>query len=182
MLDFYKAQLEEEAEKAIDHLTFEFSKLSTGRANPQLVKKIKINYYDTLTPIEELASITVPEAQQLLIKPFDITCIRDIVKSITNASLGLNPVDEGGQIRITFPPLTTDRKKELVRSLLKHSESAKVIIRAARQNINKQIKDNEELSEDAQKRYLDEIQKIVDKNTTKVDQLTAQKEKEIMVV
>ncbi|WP_430003928.1 ribosome recycling factor, partial [Mycoplasmopsis bovis] len=85
----------EEIGKAINHLVFELSKTSTGRANPQLIRGIKINYYDTLTPIEELANISVPEAQQLLIKPFDATTVRDIIKAITHAQLGINPVDEG---------------------------------------------------------------------------------------
>ncbi len=88
-----------------------------------MIRGIKINYYDTLTPIEELANISVPEAQQLLIKPFDATTVRDIIKAITNAQLGINPVDEGSQIRIKFPPLTTERKKELVKALSKHSEA-----------------------------------------------------------
>lgn len=175
-------ELEEEIEKAINHLVFELSKTSTGRANPQLIRGIKINYYDTLTPIEELANISVPEAQQLLIKPFDATTVRDIIKAITNAQLGINPVDEGSQIRIKFPPLTTERKKELVKALSKHSEVAKVGIRSARQNANKIIKSNDEISEDAQKRYLLDVQKIVNKNIEHVDELVSKKEKEIMTV
>ncbi|WP_029513291.1 ribosome recycling factor [Mycoplasmopsis primatum] len=181
-LDLYILQLEEESEKAINHLTFELSKISTGRANPQIIKGVKVNYYDSLTPLEELASISVPEPQQLLIKPFDISSVKDVIKGITNASLGINPVDEGSQIRITFPPLTTERRKELTKNLSKHSENAKVGIRNARQNINKAIKSNEELSEDDQKHFLNEVQKVVDKKIAIVDEIVNKKEKEIMTI
>ncbi|WP_338822642.1 ribosome recycling factor [Mycoplasmopsis felifaucium] len=180
--DIYLLEFEEETEKVLNHYVFELSKISTGRANPQLIKGLKVMYYDTLTPLEELANISVPEAQQLLIKPFDQTCIRDIIKAITNASLGVNPVDEGSQIRITFPPLTTERKRELVKGLSKHTEVAKVGIRNVRQNINKSIKSDEELSEDVQKRYLDDIQKLVDKKIIHIDDLEAKKEKDILTV
>lgn len=181
-LDFYLLEFEEETEKVLNHYVFELSKISTGRANPQLIKGIKVMYYETLTPLEELANISVPEAQQLLIKPFDQTCIKDIIKAITIASLGINPVDEGSQIRITFPPLTTDRKKDLVKGLAKHTEAAKVGVRNIRQNINKAIKSDEELSEDVQKRFLDEIQKTVDKKISRIDEIESKKEKEILSV
>ncbi|WP_027334586.1 ribosome recycling factor [Mycoplasmopsis felifaucium] len=180
--DIYLLEFEEETEKVLNHYVFELSKISTGRANPQLIKGLKVMYYDTLTPLEELANISVPEAQQLLIKPFDQTCVRDIIKAITNASLGVNPVDEGSQIRITFPPLTTERKRELVKGLSKHTEVAKVGVRNVRQNINKSIKSDDELSEDVQKRYLDDIQKLVDKKIIHIDDLEAKKEKDILAV
>ncbi|MGV2392542.1 UNVERIFIED_CONTAM: ribosome recycling factor [Campylobacter lari] len=179
-LDLYLLEFDDEASKAINHFVFELSKISTGRANPQIIKGVKVNYYDTLTPLEELANISVPEPQQLLIKPFDISCIKDIVKGLTNANLGLNPVDEGDKVRITFPALTTERRKELVKGLSKHTEAAKIGVRNARQNVNKNIKTDEELSEDEQKRYLDIIQKEVDKKIEHINELTSKKEKEIM--
>ncbi|MBZ4195464.1 ribosome recycling factor [Mycoplasma sp. 1331] len=181
-LNLYILKIEDDSEKIINHLNFELSKISTGRANPQLIKGIRVNYYDAPTPLEELASISVPEAQQLLIKPYDISCIRDIIKSITNASLGINPVDEGNQIRIKFPPLTTERRKELVKSLSKHAENAKVGIRNIRQSINKIIKSEDEMSEDEEKRALAEIQKFVDKKISEIDLIISSKEKEIMQI
>ncbi|ADN69277.1 ribosome recycling factor [Mycoplasmopsis fermentans] len=181
-LDLYLLDFLDEAEKAINHYAFELSKISTGRANPQLIKGVRINYYDTLTPLEELASITVPEPQQLLIKPFDVSCNHEIAKTILNANLGLNPVDEGNQVRITFPPLTTERRKDMVKSLAKFTENAKVAIRNARQNVNKSIKADEELSEDQEKKYLDEIQKEVDKKIEHINKMTINKEKELMSI
>ncbi|WP_406617125.1 ribosome recycling factor [Mycoplasmopsis adleri] len=181
-LDLYLLEFEEETEKVLNHYVFELSKISTGRANPQIIRGIKVMYYDSLTPLEELANISVPEPQQLLIKPFDQTSVKDIVKAISLAGLGINPVDEGSQIRITFPPLTTERKKELVKGLAKHTEAAKVGVRNVRQNINKSIKADEELSEDVQKRYLDEVQKLVDKKIAHIDDLEAKKEKDILTV
>ncbi|VEU75681.1 ribosome recycling factor [Mycoplasmopsis maculosa] len=179
-LDLYLLQFEEESEKTLNHFVFELSKISTGRANPQIFKGVRVNYYDALTPLEELANISVPEPQQLLIKPFDMSSVKDIIKALTLANLGVNPIDEGDKIRINFPALTTDRKKELAKGLSKYAEQAKVGIRNARQNANKNIKSDEELSEDEQKRYLDIIQKEVDKKIEHVVELTSKKEKEIM--
>ncbi|QNM93637.1 ribosome recycling factor [Mycoplasma sp. Pen4] len=179
-LDIYLLELDEKCEKALSHYRFEISKISTGRANPQLIKGVRVNYYDTLTPLDELANISVPEPQQLLIKPYDITSVKEINKALEKANLGIMPVDEGSQIRITFPPLTSDRRKEMVKSLNKYTEAAKVGIRNARQEVNKAIKADEELSEDMQKRYLDTVQKEVDKQIAKVDEITKQKQDELM--
>ncbi|MHA3786542.1 ribosome recycling factor, partial [Mycoplasma sp. Z244C] len=158
-LEMYLLELEEKCDKAISHYRFELSKISTGRANPQIIKGVRVNYYDTLTPLEELANISVPEPQQLLIKPYDITSVKEIAKALEKANLGILPVDEGSQIRLTFPTLTTERRKEMTKSLAKLTENAKVGVRNARQDINKAIKADEELSEDVQKNYLDRIQK-----------------------
>lgn len=108
-LDLYLLELDEHSDKAISHYKFELSKISTGRANPQIVKGIKVDYYGIMTPLEELANISVPEPQQLLIKPYDISSVKDIAKALLNANLGINPVDEGNQVRMTFPTLTTER-------------------------------------------------------------------------
>ncbi|MFL1058447.1 ribosome-recycling factor, partial [Mycoplasmopsis synoviae] len=113
---------------------------STGKANPQIVKKIKVMYYDNPTELHKIATIMVPEPQQLLIKPFDATSTKDIVKAILSVNLGNFPMtDEGNQIRITFPPMTSDRRKELVKSISKFIEQAKVGVRNARQEIIKAI-------------------------------------------
>ncbi|QCZ36870.1 ribosome recycling factor [Mycoplasma nasistruthionis] len=179
-LDIYLLKLHEKAEKSISHYRFELSKISTGRANPQIIKGIKVNYYDVLTPLEELSNISVPEPQQLLIKPYDITTVKEINKALEKANLGIQPVDEGSQIRLTFPPLTTDRRKEMIKSLTKLTEAAKVGVRNARQDVNKEIKADEELSEDLQKNYLDRVQKEVDKLIAVVDETTKQKQDELM--
>ncbi|MEA4191379.1 MULTISPECIES: ribosome recycling factor [unclassified Mycoplasma] len=179
-LDIYLLDFAEKAEKALSHYRFELSKISTGRANPQLIKGIRVNYYDTLTPLEELSNISVPEPQQLLIKPYDITSVKEINKALEKANLGVMPIDEGSQIRLNFPPLTTEKRKEMVKSLSKLTENAKVGVRNARQDVNKAIKADEELSEDEQKRYLDVIQKEVDKEISKIDKITSEKQEELM--
>ncbi|MHA0272955.1 ribosome recycling factor [Mycoplasma sp. 48589B] len=179
-LEMYLLELEEKCDKAISHYRFELSKISTGRANPQIIKGVRVNYYDTLTPLEELANISVPEPQQLLIKPYDITSVKEIAKALEKANLGILPVDEGSQIRLTFPTLTTERRKEMTKSLAKLTENAKVGVRNARQDINKAIKADEELSEDVQKNYLDRIQKEVDKEIAKIDAITKEKQDELM--
>ncbi|TQC51501.1 ribosome recycling factor [Mycoplasmopsis mucosicanis] len=178
-LDLYLLKFDEIATKAIHHYNFELSKISTGRANPQIVKGIRVDYYGTPTPLEEISSISVPEPSQLLIKPFDMSSVKDIAKAILAANIGVNPVDEGNQIRLTFPTLTTDRRKELVKSLSKYTEQAKVGVRNARQDVLKSIKADEELSEDEQKRYQDAIQKAVDAKMDEISKITSSKEKEL---
>ncbi|WP_036452505.1 ribosome recycling factor [Mycoplasma buteonis] len=178
--DLYQLDFEDKCEKAISHYRFEMSKISTGRANPQIIKGIKVNYYDVMTPLDELVNISVPEPQQLLIKPYDITSVKEILKALDKANLGITPVDEGNQVRLTFPALTTDRRREMVKSIAKFTEAAKVGVRNARQDANKAIKNDEELSEDMQKNYLDRIQKLVDKQTAVISELVKQKEDELM--
>lgn len=179
-LDLYLLDLHDKSEKSINHFKFEMSKISTGRANPQLIKGIKVVYYDAPTSLEELANITVPEPQQLLIKPYDVTSVKEITKALDKANLGIQPIDEGNQIRLTFPALTTDRRKEMIKNLGKLSEAAKVGVRNARQDVNKAIKNDEELSEDEQKIYLDKIQKEVDNLIENISSLTKEKEDELM--
>ncbi|WP_029512880.1 ribosome recycling factor [Mycoplasmopsis iners] len=181
-LDLYLIEFEDEAHKVLNHYAFELSKISTGRANPQLIKGIRVNYYDTLTPLEEVANITVPEAQQLLIKPYDASLAKDIAKAILAENLSVSVADEGHQVRLTFPALTTERRKEMVKNLSKYTEAAKVGIRNVRQNINKKVKADEELSEDEQKRYLDQVQKHTDDKISHIEDMTNHKEKELMAL
>lgn len=171
----------EEADKGIENYEYNLSKITTGRANPQLIKNIKVNYYETLTPLEELASISVPEPQQLLIKPYDISSVKDIVASLNNAGLGLNCVNEGAQARITFPSLTGERRRELVKQLSKFTEQARVCVRNGRHDAIKQIK-ADELSEDVEKRFVDQIQKYVDKYNDKIQILTDEKTKDLTTI
>lgn len=181
-LDYYILDLHEQCEKAISHFKFELSKISTGRANPNLIRGIKIMYYETLTPLEEISSIAVPEPQQLLIKPYDISTTADINKALLAANLGVSSVNEGDKVRITFPTLTTERRKEMVKNLSKFTEAAKVGVRNARQEVNKAIKNDEELTEDDEKKYLEVIQKEVDKQIEIINNLLKDKEKELMTI
>ncbi|MBN3535073.1 ribosome recycling factor [Mycoplasma procyoni] len=181
-LDLYLMELEDRSQKVIENFEKQLSKISTGRANPQLVAYIKVDYYGTPTPIEQIASISVPQAQQILIKPFDISSTKDIYATIVAQNLSVQAVNEGHQIRLTFPPLTTERRREMVKGLSKTIEDAKVGIRVARQDINKDIKKDEELTEDEQKRYLDQIQVYVDKKIDLISKIAAEKEKDLMTI
>ena len=180
--ELYELEAQDKMEQALEGYRANLSKISAGRANPQLLSSVKVVYYETLTPLVEIAAISVPEPRQLLIKPFDRSVNKDIVSAINKASLGVNAVDEGDKARITIPEVTTERRKELVKSLAKYTEQARVQVRNARQEANKAIKADEELSEDAEKAYLEEIQKLTNKFTAKVDEMTKAKEKDLMTI
>lgn len=181
-LELYKMEAKDEMKNAIESYQLNLNKISTGRANPQVLNGIKVSYYETPTPLNEIASISVPEPRQLLIKPFDQSVNRDIVSAINQASLGLNAVDEGHQARITIPDLTQERRRDLVKSLAQYTEQAKVKVRQARQEANKMIKADDELSEDDERYYLEEIQKLTDEFINNVNEITKNKEKELMAM
>lgn len=169
-------------EKTIESYRHNLNKISTGRANPALLNGVKVMYYDVLTPLVEIASVTVPEARQLLIKPFDISSTKEIAAAINSASLGLNAVNEGVQLRITLPDLTTERRREMVKSLSNYTEQARIQVRSVRQDINKMIKADEELTEDEEKNFLDNIQKQVDKYNDLIEEITKEKETDLMKI
>ncbi|UWD34332.1 ribosome recycling factor [Mesomycoplasma molare] len=181
-LDLYLLDLEEKSTKVINNFEKQLSKISTGRANPQLVSYIKVNYYDSLTPIEQLASISVPQAQQILIKPFDISIVKEMYSAILEQNLSVQTTNEGHQIRLTFPPLTTERRKEMVKNLSKLIEDAKVGIRLVRQDINKEVKKDEELTEDEVKKFLENIQNQIDKKIDIINKIANEKEKDLMTI
>lgn len=181
-LELYKLEAEEQMEKALVSYKSNLTKISAGRANPALLETVRVNYFETPTPINQIASISVPEPRQLLIKPFDMSITKDVVAAINKASLGVQAVDEGDKARITLPEVTTQRRKELVKSLSSYTEQAKIQIRSARQNANKGIKSDEELSEDEQRNFQDEIQKLTDRYTGLIDETTKEKEKDLMTI
>lgn len=181
-LELYKMDAEDKMQNSVESYELNISKISTGRANPGILNGVKVIYYDTLTPIGEISNITVPEPRQLLIKPYDMAVNKDIAAAINNAKLGIQAVDEGEKVRISFPELTTERRKELVKSLSNFTEQAKIGIRSGRQDANKHIKSDEELSEDDKRHYLEEIQILTNKYTIKIDELTKIKEKDLMTI
>ena len=181
-LNLYIDSLKELINKVINNYEMQITKVAIGRANPNLISKIKINYYDTLTPIEELASISVIGALQLVVKPYDIASIKLMEKVILDYKLNVSIANEGHQLRITYPQLTTDKRKELVKQLSVITEQAKVGIRQARQEINKQIKNDEDLSEDLQKHYLEIIQKEIDKSIEKIQNIDQEKQNDLMTI
>ena len=177
--DFALMEAEETMSSVIDAYKMNMAKISTGRANPQILDTVKVDYYGTLTPIAQMANVSVPEPRQLLITPYDRSVNKDIVSAINNASLGINAVDEGDKARISFPELTTERRRELVKSLGKYTEQAKVGVRKVRQDINKAIK-GAEMPEDVERSMNDDVQKLTDRFVAVVDAETKAKEEDLM--
>ncbi len=170
---------------AIHALEESLNTIRTGRASPTLVEKLMVEYYGTPTPLYQMATINVPEAQLITIKPFDKTALRDIEKAIQTSELGLNPNNDGIIIRLTLPPLTQERRKELVKVVHHRLEEAKVALRNIRRSAIDDIKDFEKeslISEDDAERGKDEIQKLIDKYTETVDSIGKNKEQDIMAV
>jgi len=176
---------EEKMEKTLDNLCGDFSTIRAGRANPALLNKLVVDYYGSPTPIQQVANISVPEARLLQIQPWDKTMIKAIEKAINTSDLGINPSNDGNLIRLTFPELTEERRKELAKDVKKKSEAAKVAIRNIRRDANDKIKKAEkdgEFTEDDVKGAEDDVQKMTDKFIAKIDKATEEKTKEIMTV
>jgi ribosome recycling factor len=180
-----KRKTNERMAVAIDSLKKEFASIRTGRASLALLDGIMVNYYGSLTPLQQLSSLSIPESRQITIQPWDPKIIPDIEKAIMKSDLGITPVNDGRIIRIHVPPLTEERRKQLVKVVKKKAEEAKVAIRNIRRDTNEEIKKLEKenhLSEDNVKRFHDEIQKLTDSYIAKVDEILNHKEKEIMEV
>lgn len=178
---------EEGMEKAVDHLRNELRGIRTGRATPALVEYIKIDYFDSPTDLRQLALITIPEPTQLLIKPYDASSVQQIAKAIQAAGLGLNPTSEGKQIRIILPPLSGDRRQQLIGQTKQVGEQARVSIRHARRDANKHVdkalKDKTlHLSEDNAEQTKEEVQNLVKQYESKVDEVVNSKAKEIQEI
>lgn len=178
-------ETKEKMEKAIAQLKKELATLRAGRATPSLLDKVLVDYYGSPTPINQLATITVPEARLLVIQPWDKSILSEIEKAIQKSELGLNPSNDGEVIRITIPMLTEERRKELVKMVKKYGEDSKVAMRNVRREANEQIKKLEKdgtISEDEARRLQEQIQKITDETSSTIDKIVAEKEKDIMEV
>jgi ribosome recycling factor len=179
------ADVEDHMKKAIEATQRSFNTIRTGRANAALLDKITVEYYGTETPLKQLANINTPDATTIQIQPYDRSAINQIEKAISLSDLGLTPNNDGSVIRLNIPPLTSDRRKELVKLAAKYAEEGKVAIRNIRRDAIDTVKKQEkekEVSEDESRDLQDEIQKLTDKYVTKVDQVLADKEKDIMTV
>lgn len=171
--------------KSIDSLSRELANISAGRANSNLLNGVTVDYYGAPTPVQQLASINVPEARLLVISPYDKTSVSDIEKAIIAANLGVNPTSDGEVIRISVPALTEERRKELVKDVKKIGEEAKVSVRNIRRDMNEQLKKDEkngDISEDELRNQTEDVQKATDSSIKEIDQLVAEKEKDIMSV
>ena len=176
---------ETKMEKSLDVLLDEFSSIRAGRANPHVLDKLKVDYYGTPTPIQQVGNINVPEARMIVIQPWEKSLLKAIEKAILTSDLGINPTNDGNAIRLVFPELTEERRKELAKDVKKKGEATKVAVRNIRRDANDAFKKSEkagEMSEDDRKAAEEDIQKLTDKMIDKIDRAIDAKTKEIMTV
>lgn len=169
-------------EKSIDSYKTSLNTLRTGRANAAILDSVRVDYYGTPTPLNQISAVSVVEGKQLVVKPYDKNDLKSIVAAINAANIGLVPVNDGQVVRLNIPPLTEDRRKEIVKQARKFAEECKVAVRNIRRDYISIIKDDEEFSEDYQKKVEKEIQDVTDQSIKKVDEITKEKEKEIMAI
>jgi len=180
-LEMTLLEVEEKMDKTIANYRTELTTVRTGRANASLLDSIMIDYYGVPTPVKQVSSITVPEANQIYIKPYDKSSVKDIEKAIFSSPLGLTPQNDGNGIRLILPKMTEERRKELVKLVGKMEEQAKVAIRNLRRDLNDDIK-KLALPEDDEKASLEDAQTLTDKKIAELERLTAEKSKELMSI
>ena len=176
---------EDKMEKTLSNLQEEYVSIRAGRANPHILDKIQVDYYGTPSSLQSVANISVPEARMIQIQPWEASLIKDIEKAILASDIGLTPANDGKVIRLVFPELTEDRRKEVVKDVKKKGENAKVAVRNVRRDANDTIKKENkanEISEDEQKQLEDKIQKLTDKFVAKIDDAVEAKSAEVMTV
>ena len=179
--DMIILEITDNMDKTMENLNKRFSTVRAGRANPSMLDGVMVEYYGTPTPLKSLASISVPEARQLSIKPFDRSCLSAIEKAIFEANLGVTPNNNGEMVFIVIPPLTEDRRKELVKQVKGLAEEAKIALRNIRQDANKAI-ENLELPEDEEKRGNERVQELINEYNKVVDEKLKEKEKDLMTI
>lgn len=176
---------EDKMEKSLDNLKEEYTTIRAGRANPHILDKVKVDYYGTPTPLQQVGNISVPEARMICIQPWDASLLKDIERAINASDLGLTPTNDGKLIRLVFPELTEERRKELVKDVKKKGENAKVAIRNIRRDAIEAVKKKgkeDGISEDEIKGYQDDVQKSTDAYVKKIDDAIDAKSQEIMTV
>lgn len=174
--------MNDKMKKALEALESNLKTIRTGRANPTILDRVEVEYYGSPMPLNQLASVSVVEGRQLMIKPFDKNMLKDVERAISMADLGLVPQNDGTCIRIMVPALTEDRRKELTKEASKMGEDAKIAIRNIRRDAHNASKKDKELTEDLKKQAIDDIQKATDEFTKKVDKIVDEKNKDIMSV
>ena len=176
---------EDTMRRRIDHLIAEYAAIRAGRANPGVLDKVVVDYYGAPTPVQQLAAVNVSEARTLTIQPWDASCLRSIEKAIQVSDIGINPQNDGKCIRLVFPPLTEDKRKEITKDAARQAEDTKVQIRNERRDVIdrlKKMKKDSEITEDDLEVALEKVQKITDKLTKEVDEICQAKQKEIMEI
>lgn len=182
MIDSIKSDAEKKMKKAVESLQHEMSKIRTGRANAALLDHVQVEYYGNLTPINQVATVSHSDARTLLVTPFDKTMVAAVEKAILTSDLGLNPATAGASIRVPMPPLTEERRRDLIKVVKAEAEQGRVTIRNIRRDANQQLKELKTISEDDERRAMDVIQKMTDKYSAEIDVVLAQKEKDLMEV
>lgn len=185
MIDQNAKDAREKMDKSIDHMLKDFSSIRTGRANSSILEGVKVDYYGTETPLTQLCNVHVVEGRTLEIKPYDASSLAAMEKALHGANLGLTPQNDGKLIRVSFPPLTEERRKELAKHIKKLAEDARVSLRNVRRDANEKVKGAlkaKEISEDEAKNGEGQVQKLTDAAIKKVDELAAKKEQEILTL
>lgn len=178
-------QYENKMTKTVENLKEEYMGIRAGRANPHILDKLRVDYYGTPTPIQQVANVTVPEARSLMISPWEASMVKEIEKAIMNSDLGVTPNNDGKSVVINFPELTEERRKDLVKDIKKKGEAAKVAVRNVRRDANdalKKMNKANEISDDEQKTNEDKVQKLTDKYIAEIDKAIEAKSKEILTV
>jgi ribosome recycling factor len=178
-------QMREQMEAAVEAMRREFSGVRTGKATPALLDTVRVDAYGSKVPLNQVATVNTPEPRLIVVQPWDKSLMGEIERGIMSADLGLNPSNDGNLIRVPIPPLSEERRRDMVRLLHKMAEEGKISVRHARQEANKEVKQREhdhEISEDEARRQLDEVQKVTDEYVAKIDEMMKHKEQEVMEV
>jgi ribosome recycling factor len=181
-LELYLEDAKEHMAKTLNHVGHELTKIRAGKANPSMLDGIQVSYYGAVTPLNQVSSMTTPDARTIFIKPWEKSLIHEIEKSIRDANLGLNPQNDGQQVIVNIPMLTEERRRQLVKQVSAECEHGKVAIRSIRKDTNEQLKKIKGISEDDVKNAEEEVQKLTDDFIAKIDALLKKKEAEIMTV
>jgi len=183
-IDFYLDHAREMMDKAVQHASFEFTKIRAGKASPNMLDGLMVVYYGNPTPMNQVASVTTPDARTISVKPWEKSLINEIEKAIRNSDLGLNPQNDGELIRLNIPPLTEERRIQLVKQAKSEAENGKISIRNVRKDVNDSLKklQKDGTAEDIVKSAEDDVQKLTDSHAAKIEELLALKEKDIMTI
>ena len=176
---------EDKMQKSLNNLYSEYNSIRAGRANPHVLDDVMVDYYGTPTPIQQVANVSVPEARMILIQPWEASMVKEIERAINTSDIGINPTNDGKTVRLVFPELTEERRKELAKDVKKKGENTKVAIRNIRRDANdsfKKLSKQEDISEDDINKLEDEVQKLTDKYIKKVDEAASEKTEEILKV
>lgn len=181
-MDELVLEMQEKMSKSIDSLKESLTSLRTGRATPSMLNGIEVDYYGSMTPINQMSSVSVPEPRQLIIKPYDKNDMKAVLTALNKSDLGINPINEGTQIRLLIPALTEERRREIVKQAKRYGEETKTAIRNIRRDYVSLVKDDELYTEDYQKRMMDDVEKVTSDFVKDIDLIVADKEKELMTL